>query len=276
MMTQNRLVETIRCLESVLPFVDQAIVVDGGSNDDSIFYLRNWAEKEPKLKFFLHPWTDDFSAQRNNYLKHVPDHTWVLVSDPDEWFSDEILQNLPKLIDTAEFHLKDMIGFNCRSQSFKGPVKVWDNLDNYWKRLLFKKYPGTRYAGNPHEHLINHPQKMMDTQFEYYHVKQENIIWHRGFRNFVAGGGGPNLGARNPRWVEFRKLTTELGLNNWHEVDKYLIKGNIDQRLKDMLFTFKDLTGFDGTSEHREGYKLYFRIYHPEEEPLEFRGVHIE
>lgn len=265
MMTQNRLVETMNNVQRVLPFVDQVVVVDGGSIDDSIFYMRNWAEKEPKLKFFLSAWRDDFSWQRNNYLKHVPDNTWALVSDPDEIFSDDILQNLPALVDIAESSGKNMIGFQCRSVSYKGPVRVWENLDTYWKRLLFKKFHGTAYQGNPHEHLVNHSHQIMDTRLVYEHVKQENVIWHRGARNMFVGGGGPNLGQNNPRWVSLRNLCAELGVHTWHQYDQYLIKGNIDQRIKDLLVSFKDLDGWDGSSEHREMYRLYFEIYHPEE-----------
>lgn len=274
-MTQNRLPETRYCIEKYLPYVDKVVIVDGGSVDDSIWYFRNWAEKEPKIKFKLCPWRDDFSWQRNNYLMEVPDNTWALVSDPDEWFEEETLKNMQRLIELAEGAKKDMIGFQCRSVSLKGPVRVWENIDNYWKRLLFKKYPGTKYAGNPHEHLVGHPLKMMDTKYLYEHVKQENVIWHRGCRNMFVNGGGPNLGTRNERWIKLRALCSELGINSWHQMDQYLIKGNVDQRLKEVMYTFKDLDGFDGASEHRELYKTYFRIYHPEEEPEQFRGQHI-
>lgn len=274
-MTQNRLSETKYCVERYLPYVDQVIIVDGGSIDDSIFYFRNWAEKEPKIKFFLHPWKDNFCEQRNNYLKHVPNNTWTLVSDPDEWFEQSLLEKLPELIQQAEQSKKDMIGFQCRSVSLKGPSRVWENLDNYRKRLLFKKYPNTHYIGNPHEGLANHPHQIMDTSYIYEHVKQENVIWHRGARNMFAGGGGPNLGARNPRWINLRQICTELGLHTWHQMDAYLLKGNVDERIKKMFFEFKDLNGWDGSSEHREFYKLYFRIYHPEEEPAEFKSQQI-
>jgi glycosyltransferase involved in cell wall biosynthesis len=274
-MTQNRLPETKFCIERILPFVDRVIIVDGGSIDDSIFYFRNWAQEEPKLEFYLHPWTDNFSAQRNNYLSRVEDNSWILVSDPDEWFENSILQNLRQLIVAAEANGKDMVGFQCRSVSQKGPKRVWENLDQYHKRLLFKKYPGTVYADNPHEHLVNHPHKIMDTSLIYEHVKQENVIWHRGTRNLFVGGGGPNLGTNNPRWIELRKICSDLQINSWHEFDRYLLRGNIDQRIKDWMISVHDIEGFDGASEHRETYKLYFRIYHPEEEPIELKGKHI-
>lgn len=275
-MTQNRLIETKHCLESVLPYVDRAIIVDGGSQDDSIFYFRNWAQQEPKLEFYLYPWQDNFSAQRNNYLNKVEDNSWALVSDPDEWFEPKFLKEMRNLITVAERENINMIGVRCRSVTMKGNERVWENLDNYHKRLLFKKLPGTHYVGNPHEGLANHSHRMRNTDFIYEHVKQENVIWHRGARNLFTGGGGPNLGTKNQRWVQLRSICTDLNINTWHDFDKYLMKGNIDQRVKDWMIGVHDLNGFDGSSEHREVYKLYFRIYHPEEEIETLRGKHID
>ncbi len=274
-MTQNRLSENIACLERVLPYVDRAIVIDGGSQDDTIFYMRNWAQEEPKLEFYLCPWRDDFSWQRNNYLSKVEDNTWVLVSNPDEQFEIATLEAMQEEIRKAELIKKDMIGFQCRSVTLKGNKRVWESLDNYHKRLLFKKHPGTVYEGNPHERLRHHPQRWIDTKLVYEHLKQENVTWHRGARNMFCGGGGPNLGKNNPRWIHLRDITSTLGIETWHQFDAYMLKGNIDQRVKDWMIQYHIVDGFDGASEHRELYKLYFRIYHPTEEPVELRSVHI-
>lgn len=276
-MTQNRLVETKECIRRYLPYVDEMVIVDGGSCDDSIFYLRNLASIEPKLKFYVYPWPDNFSQQRNNYLKHVPDNAWCLVSDPDEWFTDDLLQNLRPLVEyTDKVGKHDVIQFRCRSVTLKGDTRVWENLDDYHKPLLFKKYPKTRYVGNPHESLSNHPMQLYNSKYIYEHVKQENVIWHRGARNLFTGGGGPNLGANNKRWMDLRSMCDALKIETWHQFDAYLIKGNIDQGIKDWMIKYHDIAGFDGASEHREVYKLYFRIYHPEEEPEALRGKHIE
>jgi hypothetical protein len=45
-----------------------------------------------------------------------------------------------------------------------------------------------------------------------------------------------------------------------------LIRGKIDERIKDWMYQYKDADGWDGASEHREVWKLYFQIYHPEEQ----------
>ena len=277
-MTQDRLSETAECLELYLPWITKAIIIDGGSIDDSIPYFRNWSQLEPKIEFHIHPWRDQFSEQRNNYLSYVPDNSWVLVSDPDEVFLPETLQKLQKAIERAEEKGKDMVGFQCRSVSYKGPERVHESLDNYWKRLLFKKYPGTKYAGQPHEHLENHPLQIMDTNLIYEHRKQENVIWVRGARNYFCGGGGPNLGSSNPFWQKLVSLCCDkANICGWHEFQKYCLQGNIDAAIKEEFVKYINLTEIfpgqtDGLSEMRECYKTYFRLWHPEEEPDELRS----
>jgi glycosyltransferase involved in cell wall biosynthesis len=280
MMIQNCLLDAADTVKKVLPYVDKFIVIDNGSEDDSIYYFRNWAEKDSKIELHIVPWKNHFSEQRNEYLKRVEDNTWALVMDPDEVFDDSTLQNLQNLVAEAEKRGKDMVGFQCRSISMKGPYQVYENLDNYWKRLLFKKYSGTHYVGNPHESLANHPHKIMDTKFIYCHRKQENVIWKRGFRNMFVNGGGPNLGNKNPHWVRLRQICLTLGINDWHNMHKYMLKGNIDQKIKDEFIKYISLTELfpgqtDGLSEHREAYKYYFRILHEEEEPEHLKNLHI-
>lgn len=282
MMTQNRLPETRACIERSLPYVDHVIVVDGGSIDDSIFYFRNWSQQESKLQFFIHPWTDNFSAQRNNYIAHAHDictqGDFILVSDPDELFEEATFAGLRELGEKMnKVNTVNAAGFQCRSVSLKGPERVWENLDDYHKHLFYKYDPTMHYTGNPHETLVlPGGLRIVNTDLIYEHIKQENVIWHRGMRNFFIGGGGPNLGSRNKIWVEFLQLLKDCGLShNWHSFDKYLLQGNIDQRIKDWMIKYHNIDGFDGSSEVREVYKTYFRFYHPEEEPPFLTQVHI-
>lgn len=276
MMTWNRLYDTMKCIERVKPYVDRVVIVDGGSTDDTILTLRNYEGVE----LYLHPWQDNFSGQRTNYLKHAGEDNggtdWVLVSDPDELFSVEALENMRKEIANAGPH--NMLAFESNSITMRGPKIVNHRHDKYWKPLLFKWNPGIHYVGNPHETLmIDKGPRIKNLPYRYYHIKQDNITWHRGARNAWIGGGGPNMGERQKLWKPFRDLVKQkTGLEKWSDFDSYMIKGNIDHEIKESLCKFKDETGYDGSSEWREFYKTYFRIYHPEEEPEEFKGVHIE
>ena len=275
-MTFNRQAEVQHCVSTVRPFVDRCVVVDAVSEDDTIVYLRNRAD----VDLIISPWQDNFSAQRNKYLEPISSGDWVLVSDPDEWFLEETLKNLKMLAEKGDRENKHMFGFQCISVTMKGDVVAHKQLDNYWKGLFFKKFSDTKYINNPHETLVYKGDvgySMERTPFRYFHIKQEGITWVRGVRNFFINGGGPNLGERQPLWKPFRQMVREItGIDSWDDFNYYLKCGNIDQRIKNWMIEHRKEIGYDGSSEIRENYKSYYRIYHPEEMPEELRGERIE
>jgi len=263
----------------VKSFVDKIVVIDGGSIDDTIFYLRN----QDNVDLIISPWKDDFATQRNVYLSKVDVGDWVLVSDSDEWFPQETLREVRNLVEQGERENIYMFGFQCISITLKGDKISNKNIDNYWKGLLYKKLPGTRYISSLHETLVYGEggqiigYNLFKTSLYYLHVKQENVIWKRGVRNFFIGGGGLSLGNRNPSWVSFKDLLKKkTNITTWMEFHDYLVAGKIDEEIKKWMIEHRHEDGYDGASEVREVYKLYFRIYHPEEEPAELKNEPIK
>jgi glycosyltransferase involved in cell wall biosynthesis len=276
MMTMNRLHEVIQCIKRVGPYVDRIVIVDGGSTDDTILTLRNWKGVE----FYLHKWNDNFSGQRNNYLRAAELNggtDWILVSDPDELYSEEACKNMKRMISELPPRY-NMISFESHSVTLKGEEVVHKSADNYYKQLLFKWNPGIHYVGNPHETLmIENGQRVWASPYHYYHIKQDKMCWPRGARNAFIGGGGPNMGDRQKLWRPFRQLVKDVtGIDDWNSFNEYMVKGNIDQRIKDEMCKFRFEKNYDGASEWREIYKTYFRIYHPEEELESIRQETIE
>jgi glycosyltransferase involved in cell wall biosynthesis len=291
-MTQNELLDLSANVAAMLPHVDSVTIVDGGSQDGTIPYMRNWARQDPRIRYFIHPWRDNFPAQRNNYLARVGEIAapgdWLLAVDPDEFLSPEAFGALRPLagIVPAKPERFARVGFQCRSVSLRVALPVWSNVDNHWKGLFFRWAPGIAYAhdgeGAVHERLTgadpmyctgHHPEF---PALLYDHRKQENVVWPRGVRNYFCGGGGPNLGSRNPRWVELKAIAGRLGITSWARMHAYLIGGGIDSGLREWIIRYRHESGWDGASEQREWYKTYFRMYHPEEEPAELRGEAIE
>jgi len=292
LMTQNELSDLVPNVHELLPHVHTVTIVDGGSTDGTIPYLRNWGRVTDRpLRMFIHPWKDNFPAQRNNYLARVAEIAqagdWVLAFDPDEYLDKSALNDLPKIIEQANRLRLNRVGFRCRSVSYRGPQRVWENEDAYWKGLLFRWSPDLRYEhdgeGPVHENLRGVPGPTMDmgatpgTRAYYYeHRKQENVIWPRGARNLFCGGGGPNLGSTNPRWVHLRAIASRLGLHTWHAFHAYLLAGEIDPELHAWIVDHRHDDWGDGSSEHREMFKTVYRLYHPHLEPPEMRGEHIK
>jgi len=292
LMTQNELLDLVANVQAMLPHVDTVTIVDSGSIDSTIPYFRNWSKQEPRIRFFIHPWKDNFPAQRNNYLTRAgeiaSDGDWILAVDPDEVLDEpsfRALRQLPGVV-TAKRERYARVGFRCRAVSLRGTDRVWTNEDDYWKGLFFRWHPTVRYTyhglGAVHETLSGadpfymtgkHPE--FPTLF-YEHRKQQDVVWPRGVRNYFIGGGGPNLGSKNHRWVEMRSIAARLGIQTWHQMHTYLIGGDIAPELKNWIVKYRRETGWDGSSEQREWYKTYFRMYHPEEEPAEMRGEAIE
>ena len=106
-----------QCLNSVRELVDEIVIVDTGSTDKT---------KEIAAKFtnkiFDFQWCDDFSAARNESLKHATGD-WILVLDADETIAWKDLSEIRKLIDDADASVS---GFVLLQRNYVS------SLDNTW------------------------------------------------------------------------------------------------------------------------------------------------
>ncbi|MCY4743649.1 glycosyltransferase family 2 protein [Pelomonas sp. UHG3] len=126
-----------RLLDSVRPWVDEMLVLDTGSRDDTVQVARSHGARVARFA-----WCDDFSAARNEALA-LAGADWHLVLDADEWLIEggEALQALR---DTPP--------------SFVGALQLRDRFDLAPERQaeavawLSRVLPGpVRYAGRVHE-----------------------------------------------------------------------------------------------------------------------------
>jgi len=132
---ESRAIE--RCLASVRPWVDEMIVLDTGSVDDTPAIA---ARCGAHVTHFT--WIDDFAAARNAALA-LTDADWCLVLDADEWIA-EGGEALAAIRDAAP----DFIGqLNVVSLVDGGGGRV-DRAPSWLSRLLPR---GVRYEGRVHE-----------------------------------------------------------------------------------------------------------------------------
>jgi len=85
-----------RCLESVAPFVDEIVVVDTGSSDDTVATAESFG-----ARVVVHRWEEDFAKARNSGLARATGD-WILQLDCDEVMARRDLQGLKRrLQDTS-------------------------------------------------------------------------------------------------------------------------------------------------------------------------------
>lgn len=130
-----------RLLASVRPWVDDALVLDTGSTDDTV---RVATEAGARVAHFA--WVDDFSAARNAALDQAGGD-WHLVLDADEWLvsGGEALAALRR-------RSPDFVG-QLRVDSQQGGEARTSVAPSWLSRVL----PGpVRYAGRVHEQPQHH------------------------------------------------------------------------------------------------------------------------
>jgi len=97
MIVKNEGERLAECLSSVGPIVDEIVVVDTGSTDNTIEVAQRF-----EAKTFSYEWSDDFSAARNESLRHATGD-WVIVLDADEIIAPENLPRIREFVDRDEF-----------------------------------------------------------------------------------------------------------------------------------------------------------------------------
>jgi len=259
--------------DEMKPYVDRMIYIDGGSIDDTIVYTRNRGDVE----MYIHPWKDDYAGQRNNYLMYAqrdPKPDWIMVSDHDEFFSPALLENIHGILEKAENLCYNKIDVQCKLIYNLGEKEASRELRPFWKPLIFKNDRGLSYSGSPHETFSN-PNGWRETRIGsediyYGHVRQKDVIWIKGARNFVVSGGAM-LYDKNPHYIEFKAALKADG----HELDsikfnKLMVDGSVGPNTTKWIVDHRDIRDpslpDNCCSEMRECYLTYFKLYHPEKE----------
>ena len=177
MITKNEESYLEQCLNSVKDIVDEIIVVDTGSKDKT-----KEIAKKFNAKIFDFKWIDDFSAARNESLRHAT-KDWILVLDGDEIISRNDLGKLrDMLLD------KECVGyyFTIRTYTNDSRAAGWISSKDdiyaeskcasgwYATKLirLFRNNPSIKFKGVVHETidpLINTLGIVKDAIFPLHH-----------------------------------------------------------------------------------------------------------
>lgn len=111
MICQNEVIHIAASIAQFFTEVDDIVVVDGGSVDDSVL----WA-KRMGARVFHRPFADDFAAQKNYAIDKL-DTDWVYLHDPDERLEPTVIEILRYLIDGEEGQpFLETAGILCESE----------------------------------------------------------------------------------------------------------------------------------------------------------------
>jgi len=138
MVVKNEGKELPRLLDELYYFVDEVVLVDTGSTDDT----KEIADYYPNVKIYDFKWNDSFSDVRN-FAKDHCSSKWILHMDADEHFDTEKLVTLRRMMDEDAdgwmFFVKNIqkIGAFTLSEAVR----------------LFRNIPEFYYTGRVHENF---------------------------------------------------------------------------------------------------------------------------
>ena len=147
MITKNESRCIEKCLRAAAPYVDEIIVVDTGSTDDTCEIAGSISDK---IHLYHFDWIDDFSAARNYSLEMSEGHgaDYSLVLDADEYLRKPSQDIHEFLEDSEDKYGHSWAGYLYRYSQFYGDNDQIDIEESRVTRLIPR---GTRYTGIIHE-----------------------------------------------------------------------------------------------------------------------------
>mgnify|MGYP001619429227 CR=1 FL=1 len=153
MITKNEERFLEQCIDSVKSIVDEIVIVDTGSTDKT-----KEIAKKFNAKIFDFKWQDDFSAARNESIRHAT-KDWLLVLDADEVLDEEGLKTIKGLVNNKEndaflFLQKNytnetsIAGFVNEEHKKHGKYAGW--YGSFIARL-FRNHKDYKFSGTVHE-----------------------------------------------------------------------------------------------------------------------------
>ncbi|HBV85548.1 MAG TPA: glycosyl transferase family 2 [Desulfosporosinus sp.] len=141
MIVKNESDHIANCLDSVKDLVDEIVIVDTGSTDDTV----SIAQRYTSNVYFL-SWQNDFSAARNFAIEHASGD-WILALDADEQVICQDQDNLHSLInrenDKESFLLPLLNPISDSAQEY----------NTFYVLRLFRNNGRYKYVGKIHEQV---------------------------------------------------------------------------------------------------------------------------
>lgn len=169
---KNEAKNIARSLDSIKDSVDELILVDTGSNDDTVEIFKSYGGK-----VFLRKWDDDFSAPRNLALSKATGD-WIIILDADESFSKETRQNIKAVLKSCSPEAKGLLINMVNYDKDTGDI-----LDEFCALRIVRNIEGLNYKGRIHERLYIGDNTFYDAQRV---IKKLLSIDHTGYSASIS------------------------------------------------------------------------------------------
>ncbi len=159
MIVKNESKNIIRTIESVISLVDELVVVETGSSDESLDLTKKYG-----AKVFKYDWDNNFSAARNLALENVKSD-WILFLDADE-----------EMDSNTKANLHDAINFDQGVENFLYIVDNFGGIkcQNVQPRL-FRNHKNIRYTKPIAENIYDSLNELITNQNRLVRVYPINI-----------------------------------------------------------------------------------------------------
>lgn len=202
MIVKNEAKHLGKCLQSVKNIVDEVILVDTGSTDQTLDIAKKFGAK----LFFL-KWNNDFAEARNYSIQQAK-MDYILIMDADEWLDEKVD------LHTVLKNEKDYYMVRIKNETSSGTAIIHSAV------RLFKNNIGLKYFGKIHEHLNIEDESLnltSDTgKILLHHIGYKEEIYHE------KGKHERNLKLlleeveRNPSGYNLYNLGNQYKMNNQH------------------------------------------------------------
>ncbi len=142
MIVKNESATIGRCLDSVRDLVDEIVIVDTGSDDDTQNIVRQYTDN-----IFDFAWVEDFAAARNFAFSHASQE-YILWLDADDVVLDTDRQKLLQLKETLDPSVDAVSMHYYLARDSAGNV-----ISSLRRNRLVKRVNGFQWYGAVHEYL---------------------------------------------------------------------------------------------------------------------------
>ncbi len=153
MICKNEEKKIARCISSVKEKVDEIVVIDTGSTDQTIDIVKMLG-----AKVFEIPWEDDFSKAKN-YAISKSQGDWIIFLDADEYLMPSHLKYLRNYVLEAENGGNDSIFVEIVNLEEEKVLSTFKTL------RIFKNHCNIRFKGRIHESLTKKDGKLNALNF---------------------------------------------------------------------------------------------------------------